>query len=109
MNQQEMDQTLARQKYLKEKGLLDNEVMGDYSTDIAGKRKTQGCFCGDCKHFKSGRVFENKEVVAYEISGDCSHTTCLSGKVMADIIRDCPHFKERRIWKKASLPNSLPR
>ena len=109
MSQQEMDRTLARQKYLKEKGLLENEIMGDYSTDIAGKRKTQGCFCGDCKWFKSGRVFENKEVVAYEISGKCSNSLSEEQEVMADIGRDCPHFKERRIWKKTSLPNSSPR
>ena len=109
MNQQEMDRTLARQKYLKEKGLLENEIMGDYSTDIADKRKTQGCFCGDCKWFKSGRVFEDKVVVAYEISGKCSNSLSEEQEVMADIGRNCPHFKERRIWKKASYKISSRR
>lgn len=110
MSQEEMDKNLSRQRYFKEKGLLENEIMGDYSTDISDKRKTQGCFCGDCKWFKSGRVIEDKETVAYEISGKCSNKLCDKDKMNADIVHNCLHFKERRIWKKAKRSHiSLPR
>ena len=86
-----MIRRLKREKELKDAGLLANEIMGDYSTDISGRRITQGCFCGDCKWFLP--VSMTKET--YTIKGTCVNKLVEDKPRKGDVGHDCEHFKQR--------------
>lgn len=93
MNQEEMDKILAREKYLRDRGMLPDEIMGDYSLNEHGKRKHNSCYCGDCKFWDSPR---NKKEKAYYIEGKCQHPEVeVQPKFGAFTGHNCPHFQVR--------------
>lgn len=88
---EQMIPRLRRENELKAAGLLANEIMGDYSTDIAGKRNCIGCFCGDCKWF----IPNSSKKSVYTIDGICGNNLVDQKERVADTIHNCEQFKVR--------------